>query len=255
MKKIIVALSSLLLVSFATPVTAATPEAIAIIDEQFSTAALGTNITEVCVSACNINLVPRKDQLADYNHGTQMAEIIRKNNPNAHLVLIRAGATNVSPVTSVGLRDALGWVFANYAKYNIKVISASVNAGNASTCSPTGGVSATEISSKIDSLKLAGIALIASAGNTSFGSNLNYPACIPNVIAVSAPNRQGLKSPYLDFVVRPNVPTNFISSVGIVAINNAVTTSATTALVAANWSTLSSNKVNSSLQIKLNVLQ
>lgn len=254
MKKTILLTTFALLATVATPVYAAPVSSIAIIDEQFNTKAL-SNFVEVCVSACSTNLVPRQDQLADYNHGTQMAEIIRKNNPTAQLILIRSGATNVAPVTSVGLRDALSWVLQNYSKYNIKVISASVNAGNANTCVPTGGVSSSEITSKINSLQSIGIPLIASAGNTTFGANLNYPACIPNVIAVSASNRQGLASPYLDFVVKPSNFFNFNSSVGPVAINGLVTTSVTTALVAANWEKLSQNKVNSGLQITLNVLQ
>lgn len=253
MKKTIFITTFALLATVVTPTYAAPASSIAIIDEQFNTSSL-SNFTEVCVSACNTKLVPRKDQLADYNHGTQMAEIIRKNNPTAQLILIRAGATNVSPVTSLGLRDALSWVLENYSKYGISVVSASINAGNGVTCKPTNGIIPTEITSRIDALKLSGVSVVASAGNSS-AANLNYPACIPNVIAVSAPNRQGLKSPYLDFVVRPSNPGNFQTSVGLVAINGLVTTSVTTALVAANWEKLSKNPSNGALQIILNVLQ
>jgi hypothetical protein len=229
-------------------------ESIAIIDQQFNPSALGGNFTEVCVSACNINATPKSTNLVDFNHGTQMAEIIRKNNPSAHLVLIRAGATNVSPVTSLGLRDALTWISNNHKKYGIKVVSASINAGNSTTCNSLSGVSNSDIELSINELSAAGVSVIASAGNTMNRPNLNYPACISNVVAVSAPNRQGITNPNLDFILRPQKFFNLSTSVGAIAINNAITTSAATALVAANWSKLSSSPVNSRLQIKLDVL-
>jgi hypothetical protein len=230
-------------------------ESIAIIDQQFNASALSGNYTEICVSACDTNQVPRKDQLADFNHGTQMAEIIRKNNPSAHLVLIRAGATNASPVTSLGLRDALAWIVSNHSKHNIKVVSASINAGNSNTCSPTGGVSFSEVSSRISALKSSGISVIASAGNVVKGKTLNYPACITDVVAVSSANRQGLNAPELDFIVRPDASHNFQSSAGPVAINSLLTTSVATALVAANWKSLKDSSVNSRLQITVKVLK
>lgn len=250
MKKTIVALSAVMLTLSPTVVNAEPTPAIAIIDSHFDSKTLGSNILEVCVTACSDTTAPKSYELADYNHGTQMAEIIRKNNPTAKLILIRAGATNAKPVTSQGLREALSWIIANHQANNIKVVSASINAGNPNSCSPVGGVSQSEITSKIDNLSAAGVPLVASAGNATLSKTLNYPACISNVVAVTSPNRQGIGNSNLDYLVRTNTK-NFKSSLGMISLS---TTSATTALVAANWSTLSKNIFNSGLQITFNVL-
>lgn len=256
MKKVIIGAMVFSLLGIYSPAAQAevqqpTQESIAIIDLNFNAASLGGNVVEVCVSACQTTNKPNSTQLADYNHGTQMAEIIRKNNPGARLILIRAGSTNASPVTSVGLKDALTWIVQNAKAYNITVVSASINAGNAATCSPTGGVSSQEITSKVDQLLSIGVPLLASAGNASLSKTLNYPACISNVVAVTSPNRQGIGNSNLDYLVRTDT-LNFKTSLGAVSF---LTTSATTALAAANWSSLKNNPVNSSLQIKLNLVK
>lgn len=256
MKKSIVVVSAIILAMSPAVAKAEPVSSIAIIDQRFDTSTLDTNILEVCVVACNDKSVPNpkvdgKQAVSDYNHGTQMAEIIRKNNPTAKLILIRAGATNSRPVTSQGLREALAWIIANYKTNNIKVVSASINAGNPNSCSPVGGVSQSEITSKIDALNSAGVSIIASAGNSMFSKTLNYPACISNVIAVTSPNRQGIGNNNLDYLVRTD-KLNFTTSYGPISF---LTTSATTALVAANWEKLSNNQANTGLQIRLNVLQ
>lgn len=252
MKKYIIAGISAILVSLSVvPAQAEEQKSIAIIDMQFNSSLVGGNILDVCVSACNTNLVPKSYQLSDYNHGTQMAQIVRKNNPDVRLILIRAGATNVSPVTSLGLRDALSWIIANKVENNIIAVSASINAGNPATCTPVGGVQKNDIISRIDAMQSIGVPLIASAGNAVRNASLNYPACLPNVIAVTSPNRQGIGNGNLDYLVRTD-KTNFTTSYGPVSF---LTTSATAALVAANWEKLSKNQVNAGLQITLNVLQ
>ena len=252
MKKIAVlsALSlSLFGISGITPAQANVEKAIAIIDTQFVGAQVGDNVTNICVVGCSTKSLPRNaSQTSNYNHGIVMAEIVRKANPNAHIVLIQAGSTNTGVVASDGLNKALAWVAANHATFNIGVVSASLNAGNASRCAPIGGVVASDVISKIDYLESVGVYVVAAAGNGTNKSQLDYPACISNVVAVTIPNRNGVSSPLLDFVVLPS--DNFRSSVGVVSSR---TTSVATALAAANFAKINfvANKAST---VQLNVV-
>jgi hypothetical protein len=231
------------------PAQASQTEAIAIIDTQFSGANVGSNVTNICVSACSTHSTPRPgSQLDNFNHGIIMAEIIRKANPTAHLVLIRAGSTNTGVVSSHGLRDALDWVSKNHAIFNIKVVSASLNAGSAPRCAPTGGVQPQEVTSKINYLESVNVLVVAAAGNGTNRTQLDYPACLSNVVAVTIPNRNGVNSPLLDFVVASN--SNFNSSVGVASSR---TTSVATALVAANFTKIGFVP-NKSTRVELSVV-
>lgn len=235
------------------PAYAAQVDTIAIIDTQFDGANVGTNVTHVCVTACSNNSVPRagnKTQRDHYNHGIGIAEIVRKSNPNAHLILIRAGSTKVGPVSSQGLLDALRWVDANRAALGIDVVSASLNAGNGSRCAATGGVRHSDVLAVVDSISNAGTPILASAGNGSNPNALGYPACIPNVVAVSITgSRDGVNHPNTDFIGRSD-GFNFNTSVGTISW---ASSSALTAMLAAAWGTIE-HVPNTRQRITLNVI-
>lgn len=237
MKKIIV--SIMLALAFIVPSAsyANSDMTIAIIDTQFDGANVGSNITHVCVTACTNSSVPKnKDQSDHYNHGIVMAEIIRKTNPSAHIILIRAGSTKVGAVTSAGLLDALKWIDSNSEKFGIDVVSASLRAGAGDTkkCIPTNGIKDTDINPYINSIISKGVIIIAAGGNKSASESntLDYPACIKDVIAVipDSGRRQGVDNPNTDFLVRSS--GNFNTSVGPFSWG---TSSAVTAMTAASW--------------------
>lgn len=250
-KNKIVGLASIFAIVLAgstTPAQANDVDTIAVIDTQFVGAQVGTNVTNVCLVGCSTKSIPKTASQKDsYNHGVVMAEVIRKANPSAHLVLIQAGSTNVGPVSSQGLNAALTWI-KNNPSLEIDSVSVSLNAGNAAKCLPIGGVRASDVESNVNTLASLGVKIFAAAGNGSNAKQLDYPACIPNVIAVTIPNRNGTANANLDLNVVSN--GNFLSTIGLVSSR---TTSVATALAAANW-----NKIeiipNVARQIILNVV-
>jgi hypothetical protein len=267
-----IALAAVSLVGIS-PAQAAQVDVIAIIDTQFDGANVGSNIIHACAltapRACDNNSVPKLPtlaptdrrfpnqqlnyitQLGHYNHGIKMAEIIRKSNPNARLILIRAGSTKVGAVTSQGLLDALRWVDRNTSKLGIDAVSVSLNAGNGNTCKSTGGVKHQDVTATIDSIFSKGTSVLASAGNGSNANVLGYPACIPNVIAVGTDVgiNDGANHPGLDFLASAN-GENFSTSVGLV---NWRTSSALTAMAAAAWGTFA-HIPNTKQKLRLDVV-
>ena len=259
MKKTMLAIAAVIAVlgTAVTPATAnSTVDTIAIIDTQFDGANVGTNVTHVCVTACSNNSAPKpgnKDQLGNYTHGIGIAEIARKSNPSAHLVLIRAGSTKVGPVSSQGLLDGLKWVEQNAARLGIDVVSISLSAGNAAKCMPVGAVKHQDVVNSINNIIANGTAVIAAAGNgnSSTASILNYPACIPNVIAVSIDIgvRQGATNANTDFIASAD-GNNFETSIGSI---NWGSSSALTIMVSSAWGSFV-HVPNTKQKIRLNVL-
>ena len=136
MKRVILVIIALLGVSI-TPVQADGPQTVAIIDTGFNTALFPNKVVaEYCVveytacpngqttmegaGAATINF---KTTNATTNHGTQMASVVTKVNPNAKLVLIRIVGyfPNGNPYlyTNGAVKLALDWIVANQGKYNI----------------------------------------------------------------------------------------------------------------------------------------
>jgi hypothetical protein len=234
-----IALAAVSLVGIS-PAQASSTETIAIIDTQFEGANVGTNVTHVCVTACNINPIPKSNnavQIGHYNHGIEMAEIIRKSNPNAHLVLIRAGSTRVGPVSSAGLNDALRWIADNGKSAGVSVVSISLNAGvnNCSATSPTFRT----VKPLIDAINTTGIKVLAASGNIGDrlrSDQLAFPACVSGFIPVA----QGIKglpgttAPSTVFLAVGN-GTNFNLSTRKVSWRSS---SALTAMVAASFNKL-----------------
>lgn len=251
MKKITAVFAAILLSGIAiSPASANAEKSIAIIDSFVDTTNISNSVAHCFDAACSVG---RADK-----HGTQMAEIVRQNNSSAMIIGISAGVTKAGPVNSIGLSKALKWVLDNADVYSIGVVSVSLNAGNSSLqgCKPKAtGVNVNildnEIISYINFLDAKGIAVVAAAGNGSNRAQLDYPACISNVVAVTAPLRQGTTNSVLDFLVRTSV-TNAKTSFGVVSYK---TTSAVTALVAARWSNISSSPRNAASQIRLDAVK
>ena len=195
MKKIITAGLLCALTLGLTPAQASQSTSIAIIDVSFESELIPGSVTEICLSAPNVckstaNLRRASDFKA-FNHGTIMADIVRTNNPAAHLYLLEVGTTKTGVITGNELLTALNWLVANAAKNNIKAVSFSYNSGNGDRCTPSSpGVNVrtahSNIAGAIANLKSAGVKFYASSGNYGSGNRIDYPACISDAVAVGS---------------------------------------------------------------------
>ena len=195
MKKITSTSIIALLLFTVAPAEANQESAIAIIDVNFEAQLIPGPISEVCLSApsiCKSSVTPRRAaDFKAFNHGTVMADIVRTNNPAAHLYLLEVGTTKTGVITGNELLTALNWLVANATKNNIKAVSFSYNSGNGDRCTPSSpGVNVrtahNNISGAIANLKSAGIKFYASSGNYGSGNKIDYPACIADAVAVGS---------------------------------------------------------------------
>jgi hypothetical protein len=199
MKKVTLLLVGLFAIAGIAPAQASAQasekESIVIIDSHFDASLIDGDVVQVCVVAarlCNRHDLPRNaNQFRSYNHGTIMADVVRAHNPNATLILVRAANLTTSVVTGIGLGLALDWVEANQGRYNIKSVSFSYNAGNGTRCTPASPgknvrVAHQEIVDSVANLRAAGTTVFAASGNYGAGNRIDYPACIPDVVAVGS---------------------------------------------------------------------
>jgi hypothetical protein len=196
MKKLFVALSVGALLVSSVPAQAEQPGAIAIVDANFIPSLVSGDTLSVCVAStasCAVDTKPKTSaQFQAYNHGTIMADVVRSNNPQAKIIMIRAAESTVGTVNGIGFENALDWIQANKAAYNIKSVSFSYNAGDGKKCLPSSpGVNVnsmhSEIVNDVKSLLSVGTTVFAASGNNGASKNyLDYPACIPEVVSVGA---------------------------------------------------------------------
>jgi len=238
------------------PAQAEEQKTIAIIDSYFDRGLIGGDIVEVCVVAktlCDTVTQPTTSkQFEDFNHGTIMADIVRQNNPEAKLILIRAANHTNSTVNGIGFNSALDWIISNKDVYSIDNVSFSYNVGNGATCRPsTPGVNIhsahSNIVGDIQALKSAGVIVYAAAGNYASGNRVDYPACIDDVVSVGSSNWRGsqLRSDivvsglkYFSNNLKSDIPSNQntarLLNSGKHQYNVSYTTSVATAIIASN---------------------
>jgi hypothetical protein len=199
MKKTILFITFALLATVTTPTYAQTPSAIAIIDANFDTS-LVDNVVDVCVVSSCLKTIPKTTEAyKTYNHGIIMADIVRSQNPNTKLFLLRASTVNTSSVTGDGFESALDWLTKNAKANNIIAVSSSLAFGDGVKCLPTTSrnknTAHASIVAKIANLKNTGLPIYSAAGNVSIG--VSYPSCINDLIVVSTPGyNEG--SPFVD---------------------------------------------------------
>jgi hypothetical protein len=209
MKKI-TALMFVMLLAFApasanaTETTTKESKAIVIIDSYFDSSKISGDVVNVCIARVGCDLTP--NSVAGFsspsNHGTAMAYLARKANPEAKIILIRAASATKNPRTGVvsmaiingnDLLNALRWTQANQSTISAISFSYSIS-GNMrfGECklSPTGsvnvGVVDPQIRSTVLQLKNAGVPVFAATGNDSNRKPVAYPACITDVVSVAA---------------------------------------------------------------------
>lgn len=180
-----------------TPTPVVNSKPVVIIDSYFDTRVTNTTIFCIATDKC-VNTAKPSARVSDaVNHGTAMAEVARRNNPEVPLVLLRSAT--VSNKGAVGILNgndflaALKWVDANSS--NVSAVSFSYGlSGNMTKpgeckLSPTGLVNIKivdpAIRSTVASLKNKGIPVFVSTGNDSNRKPVAYPACITDTVSVS----------------------------------------------------------------------
>jgi hypothetical protein len=171
-----------------------------------------------------------------------MADIVRQVNPNANLIFIRnaivtsKGAVNIGGIEE--FKRSLQWVIDNKTKYNISVVSFSRGQHKASPCS----IDKT-VQSQIIALQNLGIATAIAAGNNGDKTYIDYPACIPEAVAISGIYSQNYTpkvwSSYRQtFGTNSGVDTDFFAmgNFNTIAGPVAESTSSSTAAFAGYWS-------------------
>ena len=121
-----------------------------------------------------------------FNHGTQMASVAVAVNPGVKIAAVRIvgmsdkGFANTYRTNS--LIPALDWVIANSSRLNVGAVSISLGRAYTEATCPVEA----SLQSKIVALKQSNIGVFIAAGNRSNPSKVDYPACIPEAIAIGA---------------------------------------------------------------------
>ena len=203
MKKISILAAMAVAISTITPAYAAPQTSVVVIDSGFASNKLNP-IKEVCilvtkncnngnafddtVGSSNTNLSLLPNWQSEWDHGTKMADVVRQVNPNANLILIRnaivtsRGAINIGGIEE--FRLSLKWVIDNAKKYNISAVSFS-RGQHTWVSKNTGCPVDTGIQGQIIALQNLGVATVIAAGNNGDKTNIDYPACIPEAVAIS----------------------------------------------------------------------
>jgi len=179
-----------------------------------------------------------------FEHGTLMSLIALQVNPNVNIIFIRVAGMNprtqkMHSFSDVSVTRALDWTIANKSKYNI--VSVSASAGHASYNS-TGNycpIRAThsKLISNIEKLMSNGVATMFAAGNGRDRSRINFPACIPQAVAVGGSNTHKageLPTLSIFFNTAPEVDFYALGTF-MTPVKNSVGTSASTVALSAYW--------------------
>lgn len=145
-----------------------------------------------------------------FQHGTQMALVANKVNPDMNIVFIRIFSVQPKTGQAFGatanntVKAALDWVANNKTKFNIVAVSTSAGHNPTTTGANYCKLNRFDngLKQSIAKLKSIGIASIFSAGNnghpvTKSGdkSRINYPACLTDSVAISSFNTRGESVP------------------------------------------------------------
>jgi hypothetical protein len=261
MKKVLIAaLSAALLAILISPARAESAKTIVVIDTGIDIThpvLSGKVIHEVCVldfALCPngkkfmegsgaATLDPVKASKNTFYHGTQMSSIIIQNNPNAKIVFIRVVAMTSSgaraSVSTNNIGNALAWVSNNKEKYNIAVVSTSMGLKSTSGCATN-----KLVEDNIINLSNSGVATVFSNGNGYTYNQIDFPACVPQSIAVGGADYVSKKY-YPALYSNNSVNTDFFALGKISAAQpggkygTVIGTSAATALLSSKWLMLS----------------
>lgn len=189
-----------------------------------------------------------------FDHGTQMVSAFLKNNKTANVVFVRIIGNSPQGSRQIANErtfvNALDWIYKNKDKFNIQAVSMSQSHHNlmpgANYCPAT---STTQ--NKIKELVAAQIPVFFPAGNLRDYKRISWPACINESIAV------GASTDYDEMPIWTNADINKTDfyALGIMSLTapgnrtvNAVGTSISTQVAAAQWLTIKNSKPSLSYQ-------
>ena len=184
-----------------------------------------------------------------FAHGTQMASIAINANPNMSIVFIRiVGNTSdlrEQIVPDSAIESALNWVATNKDKYNIKAVSMAQGSMSRHSKSLDYCPKISTVDSAVNKLSALGVPTFFSAGNNFNYKQINWPACIPTAIAVSATDQRGGINNYTNYDkaltdVFALGETNAYLPGG--KISRVSGTSVSVTIAAANWVKLATSK-------------
>jgi hypothetical protein len=122
------------------------------------------------------------------SHGTQMASVAVATNPDVKIVFVRIVGMSAkgfaNTYTTNALAQAMTWVNDNAARLNVGAVSVSLGRVYSEASCPV--AAEPSLQPAIKSLAAANIPTVIAAGNNSNKVKVNYPACIPEAIAVGA---------------------------------------------------------------------
>ena len=124
------------------------------------------------------------------SHGTQMASVAYEIDPSTKLVMIRIVGMSekgfANSYTTRAVTKALNWVNENAERLNVGAVSLSVGRSYKELSCPIEA----ELQTQVRNLLTRNIPVIAATGNGSNKLKVDYPACVPEVIAVGATDRR-----------------------------------------------------------------
>lgn len=232
-------------------------KALVIVDAYFESSRISGNVVDICIArvGCELTPTPIAGVSSAYNHGTAMADIARKANPDVTLYLVRAASSFKNPRTGkVTMNGVNGNDFLNALrlvesrKDEIAAVSFSYSMNGNMTrpgecrLSSSGLVNVSvvdpQIRSTVAQLKNSGIPVFAATGNDRNRKPVSYPACITDVMSVASGAGDSFLSTSnydanTDYVGA--LPANTFSYTSTIFRNIPHATSSATASVAALW--------------------
>jgi hypothetical protein len=212
MKKIAVGIVAVFSLTLLQPVHAEPNKSIAIIDTAINTTLpelQGKIIYEVCLMEelqCpnkksfqegpgSATLPTSEINVGGFIHGTRMAQVAVKVNPNVNIVFIRifpkgkhGTVAHAAANANSTIKQALDWVAKNQSKFNIVAVSAALGhktLDKANYCQMRPFFDA-ELIKSIVTLKSLGVASIFASGNNYNKVRIDYPSCLPDAIGISS---------------------------------------------------------------------
>ena len=184
-----------------------------------------------------------------FAHGTQMASIAINANTNMNIVFIRIVGNTLDLreqiVPDSAIESALNWVATNKDKYNIKAVSMAQGSMSRHLKSLDYCPKISTVNLAVNNLSALGVPTFFSAGNNFNYKQINWPACIPTAIAVSATDQRGGINNYTNYDkaltdIFALGETNASSPGG--KISRVSGTSVSVTIAAANWVKLATSK-------------
>ena len=138
----------------------------------------------------------------NFSHGTEMASVAAQVAPGAKFVLIRIGQLLANGGYRISVADqvkAFAWLAANQSTFNISSVSLSIGAYYQGSCSAA-NASTDPIEASIKVINSLGVPVFYADGNNGNTSVVDYPACMPDAIAIGALDQSESSTvvPYLE---------------------------------------------------------